>query len=449
MTELPHLFVRATVEFQDATTCVGVAADGLPPKWFTKNPQTRFEDDDLPQMRRVIRHAAEIAIASPAQPNLFSWWWQLYQSQHAWARESSIPPLLAGFGVSLIERAVMDAACRASGLTLFHALRTNAFEIDLGMVRRSLESVQPADFLPPTVADSVQLRHTVGLGDPLTDEEIDQADELDDGLPYSLVANIRQYGLQFFKIKVQGDVAEDRDRLARLAKIISEVAGPKARFTLDGNEQYDSVDEFRSDWDRWRSSPAVREFLDAGLLFVEQPLHRDHALNDEVQGSLRAWKNAPPIIIDESDADLDCLPTALRLGYAGTSHKNCKGIIKGLVCAATIAKQRDSNPDALMSAEDLANVGPVALLQDLAMVGALGIEHVERNGHHYFAGLSMFPERTQQQVLHRHPDLYRQHERGFATLSPRNGRLSLRSVREAPFGVSDVPDMSSFDVWEL
>ena len=43
-----------------------------------------------------------------------------------------------------------------------------------------------------------------------------------------------------------------------------------------------------------------------------------------------------------------------------------------------------------MSGEDLANVGPVALLNDLTVMSSLGVNHVERNGHHYFSGLSMY-----------------------------------------------------------
>ena len=47
MTDVPHLFVVATVEV-DGRMARGLSADGLPPKWFTKNPDTTFEEDDLP-----------------------------------------------------------------------------------------------------------------------------------------------------------------------------------------------------------------------------------------------------------------------------------------------------------------------------------------------------------------------------------------------------------------
>ena len=36
-------------------------------------------------------------------------------------------------------------------------------------------------------------------------------------------------------------------------------------------------------------------------------------------------------------ATLDSLPTALALGYVGTSHKNCKGIVKGIANACLLA----------------------------------------------------------------------------------------------------------------
>ena len=44
MTELPHLFVRVDLEV-GGTVATGIASEGLPPKWFTKSPDTTFEQD--------------------------------------------------------------------------------------------------------------------------------------------------------------------------------------------------------------------------------------------------------------------------------------------------------------------------------------------------------------------------------------------------------------------
>src|SRR5262249_47520294 len=154
-------------------------------------------------------------------------------------------------------------------------------------------------------------------------------------------------------------------------------------------------------------------------------------------GGLKNWEGHPALIIDESDAELDSLPRALELGYAGTSHKNCKGVFKGIAnaCLLTHLLHCGMQPT-ILSGEDLANIGPVALLQDLAVCAALGIKSVERNGHHYFAGLSMFPEEVQSQILTAHPDLYHPSRDLWPTLTIEDGRISLKSVNAAPFGVA-------------
>src|SRR2546428_11900241 len=65
MTDVPHLFVRTTVAVAGKSS-LGLTAEGLPPKWFTKNPETTFPQDP-PEMRPGIRHPAKLAerIAPP------------------------------------------------------------------------------------------------------------------------------------------------------------------------------------------------------------------------------------------------------------------------------------------------------------------------------------------------------------------------------------------------
>jgi len=164
------------------------------------------------------------------------------------------------------------------------------------------------------------------------------------------------------------------------------------------------------------------------------------ALSEETKKAHESWKDRPPMIIDESDATFDSLPRALECGYQGTSHKNCKGIVKG-IANACILRQK---PGQILSGEDLSNVGPVALLQDLAVCASLGIPHVERNGHHYFRGLSMFPQDVQNRVLRNHADLYGEHAGGFAAAKIQNGVMSTTSTINAPLGVNFEPDLSAF-----
>lgn len=434
MTELPHVFVCAQVVV-DGTKAPGLASEGLPPKWFTKDPTTRFEED-LPGMVEVIKRAGEFLPEAASGCSLFAAWRSLYGAQDEWARGRGCPPLLAHLGTSLLERALIDGFCRATGQPFVAAVHENAFGIDLGAIHSELAGSCPADWLPSACA-SVAARHTIGLGDPLRAEDVLPGDRLADGLPHALVDAIRGYGLTHFKVKICGDLEVDVPRLQQIAAILR-AESPGFRFTLDGNEQYRDIATFRSHWETFLAVPELQDMLQGGgLLFVEQPLHRDVALADRVATDLAGWPDGPSMIIDESDGDLLAMRRALQLGYRGTSHKNCKGVIKGLANRCLIEWQRRHHPGDgpwLMSGEDLANVGPVALLNDLAAMAVLGIEDVERNGHHYFAGLSMYPEALQQRVCARHPDLYGRDAGEFAALRIREGRISTASVLEAPFG---------------
>ena len=182
--------------------------------------------------------------------------------------------------------------------------------------------------------------------------------------------------------------------------------------------------------------PTLEHFLsDSHLLFVEQPIHRDFALHESVRQEIESWESGPPMIIDESDGELDSLRRALELGYRGTSHKNCKGVFKGVANACLLEyMRREGTGPWILSGEDLANIGPVALLNDLAVMSSLGVQHVERNGHHYFSGLSVFPRSLQEDICLTHPDLYAWIDSEFASLIIEEGLILAESMLSAPFG---------------
>jgi hypothetical protein len=430
---LPHLFVRLSVEI-DGVRATGIAADGLAPKWFTKNPATSTEQD-IGEMFAVIEQACAFARAAAPAPTVFDLWRAIDRAQRAWGDTQGYPPLLSGFGTSLVERALIEAFCTARDTTFGAAVRDDSLGLRLGATHLALEGRRPADFLPPEPLATLRVRHTVGLGDPITDDDIAPDERVADGFPQSLVACVRRYGLTHFKIKLGGDGERDGARLRQIAAVLGAEA-PAYVFTLDGNEQFHDVEHFRTAWRALHADPALRDMLER-LLFVEQPLHRDVALSRATATALQGWHDRPPIIIDESDGSMESLPMALAAGYVGTSHKNCKGVFKGIANRCLIEHLRRADPARhfIMSGEDLANVGPVALLQDLAAMATLGIEHVERNGHHYFAGLSMFGADVQEQVLGHHGDLYERTNDGTATLRIEDGTIAITSVVGAPFGL--------------
>ena len=440
MTEVPMVFVRIEAEI-DGTKTAGIASDLLPPKWFTKVPEDPLEKE-ISDMLQVIRKALSQALGQAAD-SAFDLWKLIYDGQSRWAEANNIPALLAHFGTSLVERALIEATCKAGNKTLGQALLSGSLGFEPGRIHSCLEGQSASSLLPKTPLAKVQARHTVGLGDPLDSNQIDADDRIDDTLPQSLDQCIQAYGLRHFKIKINGDIEWDLDRLKNVAKCIEQHADSDFAFSLDGNEQFQSVTAFRDHWNILHAEPELETFFDH-LLFIEQPLHRDVALNESLKSEFDQWPDRPAVIIDESDATIESLPQALAIGYAGTSHKNCKGIFKGIANACLLEHHRHNGTQTVMSGEDLCNVGPVAVIQDLAVMATLGIESVERNGHHYMAGLSQFPERTREQVLNAHDGLYKTSETGWPTLAICNGEIDLTSVNTQAFGTGFELDLSVF-----
>jgi len=447
LTDVPHLILRATFDLNGRAES-GVAADSLPPKWFTKDP-ARALADEIDEMLRVIRaavrHARGVRAATP-----FAFWRELYGAQSAWAATEGLPPLLAHFGTSFVERVLVHAVCRARRAGLATVLHENLLGIDLGAVHRPLAGSAPRDWLPAAPPPQVFARHTVGLADAIVATDLAPGERVDDGLPQTLQECIRFYGLRHFKIKINGDAPRDRARLERMAAVLAaECGGEDFAFSLDGNEAFHTSSSFAEYFRELRARPSLAA-LWPHLLYIEQPWHRNVALAPAMADLARAWPERPPVIIDESDAEIASLPTALALGYAGTSHKNCKGVFKGIANACLIAQRRAARQPAVLSGEDLCSVGPISPIQDLAVQAALGVTSVERNGHHYFAGLAQFPTALQQHALAQHPDLYVRHDAGRSTgltgawprLDIRDGQLAMGSVNAAPFGVPGEPDFS-------
>ena len=286
---------------------------------------------------------------------------------------------------------------------------------------------------------SIDARHTVGMADPLTEDEIDRASAPGDGLPVALTEIIAQYRNRYFKLKLGGDVEADIARLRHIARILESV--PDYRVTLDGNEQFTDPQVLAAFQHALLAEPALAR-LRGAILYLEQPLPRAVALDTDV----RALARDMPLIIDESDATIDAFPLARTRGYAGCSSKSCKGIYKSLLNAARCIRW-NAGFDAMhafMTGEDLTAQPGLAVQQDLALAGILGLAHVERNGHHYAAGFAgqHASLREQQAFLDMMPGLY---ERTGDTvrLAIREGRIALAPLAIRGFASAVWPEIET------
>lgn len=422
MTAAPALHLRLAVEDSTGRTVRGVAADGLPPRWFDKDPGKSLRQNVEDQVR-AMTIARDIYLDQGSRAATAAEHWQaalprVYEDCAA----AGLNALTSAFGSSFFERAMLDALARLCGLSFFELLKND------------LTGIETASILPNRPLERLYCRHTVGLGDPVRSSDIAEDDRLRDGLPQSLEECIAEYGLRYFKVKVCGEDETDLERIENLSGLLEERCANGYSITLDGNEQYKDPLRLIELLKQLEKNPATERFCER-ILFIEQPLSRETALSGDVERGLRQLAAMRPIVLDESDDSLDSFRKAVALGYSGTSHKNCKGIFKSLHNRRLVCElNREAGEDRyFQSAEDLANLPVIPLQQDLTAVAALGIPHVERNGHHYFRGLEHLPPAEARAVLEAHPDLYEPFENS-ARLLIRNGELRVASLQCEGFG---------------
>jgi hypothetical protein len=436
VTQSTQAVICATIVLEDGRKSSGVAAESLGAKWFDKNP-IYSDAQNLDQLRQSLSLAIDLyrTLGWSTPFGLFA---GTYAEQMARGDALGLVPLVACYGPALLDRAILDALGRAQAMSFADIIRSNT----AGMVTSLTPDL--GDFHLPRFLSSltprrdIAVRHTVGLLDPIIAGDQTPAERVNDGLPETLEEVVGTYGARYYKLKVGGDIAADLERLRKIAAVLDRMAGDY-HATLDGNEQYDTVDGIAELWRRMGEAPALQRLV-AATLFIEQPIKRAAALSTPVDTLARQ----KPMIIDESDGELSSFPAALRLGYSGVSSKNCKGLYKSILNAARVAKRNAQAGKAnyFMSGEDLTTLAGVSVQQDLALVSLLGLTHVERNGHHFIDGMSFAPPREQDSFVRGHPDLY-QRRNGTTRLNIQGGQLALGSLACPGFAVAGDMDFTA------
>lgn len=424
----PEVYVRARIRFADGSSTTGCAAEMMIPKWFDKDPALSNEDN-FQQLRHALRAARSAYLDNSAKTA-----WQHFASHYkallASGLSGGLNPLVASYGPALLDRAIFDALCLKLNCSFAKGMSANAAGIELrgtGLADDLLDFDLSRFMAVQIPRKHVAVRHTVGLADAIRESE-KPSDTPQDGLPASLEAAIARYGHHHFKLKLCGDTALD---LARLEAIHDVIKNHAELVTLDGNEQYPDAHAFADFFSRFVSTPALAP-LAAKTVFVEQPIRRDQALAQDVS----ALAEKIPLLIDESDATLDAFVQAKTLGYTGVSSKSCKGFYKSVVNAARCEKWTgEGKTRYFLSGEDLTMQAGIGVQQDLALVGWLGLSHVERNGHHYVNGLMAAPSDEQQALMQSHETLYEK-SAGAVRLHIAAGIIALDSLDSPGFATS-------------
>jgi len=429
-------FVRVRIRLDDGREGDGFAAEALGAKWFDKNPALS-DEQNIEQLRKAIEIAGAGYRAAPPL-TAFDLFAEHYREQLDAGADVGLLPLVASYGPALLDRAVLDALCRLEGVSFWTAMRANLPGMRPHAIAPDLAGFDFGGFLADLEPSAtIEARHTVGLVDPIVAADQAEGTRVDDGLPETLEEVVATYGNRFFKLKVSGRIDADLERLIRIAGVIDTIREP-VQISLDGNEQYEDVESIAALWEAMESEPALQR-LCASTLFIEQPIKRQMALAHSVQPLARFR----PVIIDESDGDLDAFVRGRALGYTGVSSKNCKGFYKSLINLARCRVWNAAGEGGyFMSGEDLTTQAGLSVQQDLALVSLLGLTHVERNGHHFIDGFAGRPPGETQAFLQAHRDLYHV-QNGRVRLRIEGGLLHIGSLECAGFGTSVTPDLAA------
>src|SRR3989475_2517944 len=167
LTSAPQAFVRARIALEDGKEDEGAAAEMLVPKWFDKDPALS-NAQNIDQLRASLALARDAYLAA-GDNTAFGHWIDNYGPQIALGAAQGMNSLTACFGPALIDRALLDALCRALGVSFYEAIRSHLPGISAPGWQTDLAAFDMDEFLSQlSPATKIAARHTVGLLDPVT-----------------------------------------------------------------------------------------------------------------------------------------------------------------------------------------------------------------------------------------------------------------------------------------
>ena len=327
VTEGVQAFVRAHVRLDDGREGFGYAAEALAPKWFDKDPalddeqnqhqlrkRARDRDRGLPRRRRR-RRAFDLTPTTTG-------------GRCARGASSACRRWSPATASALLDRAVLDARLPPARRGFWSAMRSNSPAWSPHPILRRPRQLRLRR-LPrrPRSRRAASRRGTrSACVDPIV--AADQPRRQPRRRRPAGDARGGRRALRPARLQAEGERRPARRHRAAVAhrRRARPVDGP-LHVTLDGNEQYDDVEAVVELWSAMEAAPALQRLVRVDAL------HRaaDQARRSRCRAASPRWPRHRPVIIDESDGEIDAFVRARALGYAGVSSKACKGFYKSLV----------------------------------------------------------------------------------------------------------------------
>src|ERR1700716_1957981 len=118
----PQELQRVRIRTENGREEEGAAAELLAPKWFDKN-LALSNDDNFNQLRASLQLAREAYLSDNGLRSGVGHFAAHTQDQTDAAAARGLNPLIACFGPGLLDRAILDALCRALGISFYQAIQ--------------------------------------------------------------------------------------------------------------------------------------------------------------------------------------------------------------------------------------------------------------------------------------------------------------------------------------
>ena len=136
VTHAPQAFVRARIQLADGVSggaeAQGAAAELMIPKWFDKSPE-KSNAENVADLRKALANAADAYTSESSSRTAFGHAAAHYRSLLTAGEALGLNALATNYGPSLLDRAILDALCRALGVSFKVAIRGNAPGIDTSL----------------------------------------------------------------------------------------------------------------------------------------------------------------------------------------------------------------------------------------------------------------------------------------------------------------------------
>lgn len=339
--------LRARVRLEDGREAEGFAAEHLVPGWFDP---ALGDEQGMEQLRASLQLARDACLVG-GEKTAFEHSLDMYGPQLALGAARGFTNLVACLGPALVDRAVLDALCRALEISFAEAIRRNVSGLAAPGWQADLLAFDMAGFLSRLAPRRhVAVRRTL------------RASELPERLEG-----------RWFKVVLDRDARESFENVVRLAEALDRRDRPY-EVTLDADEQFAAADDVLDFWRSLKAERRLSRFV-SRVAFLAQPIRRSRALEVD----LSALAEEVALVLDAAEDSLEAFPRARRLGYTGVTLRTAKGVYKGIMDAARCAywNGEQGTDRYFVCAETFPGTAGLALQQQVELASLLGLAHLQ------------------------------------------------------------------------